>query len=267
MTSSTPDALWSAPAARLLRPAGIAWSNVRHGRLLDDVSLSVPVGTRLLVVGQPEASASLLLRILAGLARPRGGRIEVAGMADPSSAGWGRRLAYVGAEPGIRGWMTPREALLLAADLLEMSAPVARREIEEVIEHARIPADLLDRPVRRGGPGVAQRTALATALLGDPEVVLLDEPLRAIEPEERRRLLRLPGRRRTVLLASRYPASEEGLAGHVALLRNGRLSLVAPVGDLEAAGLPLSAQGILALAELHAATRAAVGARPAAATR
>lgn len=253
MTSSTPDALWSAPSLRLLRPAGIAWRDLRHGRLLDGCSLTVPVGARLLVVGQPEAGASLLLRVLAGLSPVRHGRVEIAGTADPSPLGWARRVGYVGPETGIRSWMTPREALRLAADLLELSSSATARRIEEVGEWVRLPASALDRPVGRGGPGLAQRTALAAALLGDPEVLLLDEPLRAIDPDERRRLLRVPGRRRTVLLASRYPAGEEGLAGHVALLRGGRIALLAPMRQLEAAGLPLSMHGIVTLADLRAA--------------
>ena len=107
----------------------------------------------------------------------------------------------------------------------------------------------LDRPVRHGGPPLLQRTGLAAALLADPEVLLLDEPLRALEADERSRMLRLPGRRRTVVLASRYPASEAGHVSHVALLRHGRVVLLAPVADLEAAGLPLSVRGIDALAE------------------
>jgi hypothetical protein len=51
-----------------------------------------------------------------------------------------------------------------------------------------------------------------------------------------------------MLLASRYPASEEGLASHVAYLRRGRVALIAPIADLEASGHPLSARGIAALA-------------------
>ena len=70
--------------------------------------------------------------------------------------------------------------------------------------------------------------------------------------EERSRLLRLPGRRRTVVLASRYPASEEGLASHVALIRGGRVALMAPIGELEAVGLSLSMRDILAMAALRA---------------
>jgi ABC-type multidrug transport system ATPase subunit len=253
MTSSTPDALWSAPSVRLLRPAGIAWRGLRHGRLLDGCSLSVPVGARLLVVGDPERSASLLLRILAGLSRSRGGRIEIAGTVDPSPDGWARRVAYVGPEPGMREWMTPRETLRLAADLLGLSPRVAGRRAEHAIRAARLPEAALDRPIRRGGPALAHRTAFASALLCDPEVLLLDEPLRALDPDERLRLLRVPGERLTMLLASRYPTSEAGIVSHVALLRAGRIAAVAPVRDLEAAGLPLSGRGIATLAELRAA--------------
>jgi ABC-2 type transport system ATP-binding protein len=253
MTSSTPDALWSAPPVRLLRPAGISWSGLRHGRLLNGCSLSVPVGTRLLVVGEPAESASLLLRVLAGLARPRGGLIEIAGTMDPSPDGWARRVAYVGPEPGIREWMTPRETLRLASDLLGLSPTTAGRRIEQAAHAARLPEAILDRPVRRGGLALAQRTAFAAALVGEPEVLLLDEPLRAVDPDERSRLLRVRGERRTVLLASRYPSSESGLVSHVALLRGGRIACLAPIRELEAAGLPLSMPGIVTLAELRAA--------------
>jgi ABC-type thiamine transport system ATPase subunit len=86
-------------------------------------------------------------------------------------------------------------------------------------------------------------------------VLLLDEPLRALEAEDRSRLLRLPGKRLTILVASRYPASEAGLTTHVALLRRGQVEIVASIAELEAAGLTLSMRGIVALADLRAATR------------
>lgn len=204
---------------------------------------------RLLVVSEPEASGSSLLRILAGLSRPSRGRVEIAGLSDGSPAGYARRVAYLGPEPGIHRWMTPREALILAAGLLEVPASDAAARIERALAWARIPPEAIDRPVGRGGPPLLQRTGFAAALIGDPEVLLLDEPLRALESHERARLLRLPGRRRTILLASHYPASEEGLASHVAFLRRGRVALVARIGDLAASGQPLSTRGIAALAD------------------
>ena len=252
LASSTPDALWSAPSARALRPSAVSCVDVSRGRLLNRCSLSVPVGMRLLVVGQPEESASTLLRVLAGLSPADRGRLEIAGLRDPSAEGWGRRIAYLGPEPGIPAWMTPREALELASGLLELPAAEAERRTERALAWAHVPADALDRPVRRGGPPLFQRTGFAAALVADPEVLLLDEPLRALDADERRSLLRLPGRRRTILISSRYPTSENGLATHVALLRDGRVSLLARVAELEAAGLPLSMKGIESLADRRA---------------
>jgi ABC-2 type transport system ATP-binding protein len=231
-------------------------TGLARGRLLDRCHLSVPVGMRLLVVGQPEESASMLVRILAGLSRPDRGGIEIAGLGDSSTGGWGGRVAYLGPEPGIHAWMTPREALALAADLLDLPPADAQRRIERALSWVRITTEVADRPVSRGGPPLLQRTGLAAALVTDPEVLLLDEPLRAVEARERASLLRLPGRRRTVVLASRYPSSEAGLVSHVALLRAGRIGMLARVGDLDAAGLPLSVRGVSDLAERRASAYA-----------
>ncbi len=228
-------------------------TGLKRGRELDYCSLSVPHGARLLLVSDPDATASTLLRVLAGLSRVERGEIQIAGSSNPSTAGWGRRLAYLGPDPGMHTWMTPLEALKLAADLLDLAPDEAARRIERAINWARIPLDAASRPMRRGGEPLQQRTGLAAALIGDPEVLLLDEPLRALEERERMRLLKVPGRRRTIMLASRYPASEVGLMAHVAYLRAGRVELIAPVGALEKAELPLSHRGIAALAEMRAA--------------
>jgi ABC-2 type transport system ATP-binding protein len=220
---------------------------------------------RLIVVGDPEASASMLLRVLAGLSRPSRGRIEIAGLREESSEGWGRRLAYLGPEPGIHRWMTPREALALSGRLLDLPDAEAARRIERAFAWVRIPSSMINRPVGHGGPPLAQRVGLAAALIADPEVLLLDEPLRALESHERARLLRLPGRRRTIVLASHYPASDVGLASHVALLRDGRVAMLARIADLEAVGLTLSMRGILSLADLRPSAAGGAFAHPAAA--
>lgn len=258
LASSTPDALWSAPSLRVLRPAAIACTDLAQGRLLERCTFTIAAGTRLVVVGEPDEGASDLVRVLAGLTRPRRGRVSIAGLDGPAALRAGR-VAYLGPEPGIPGWMTPREALDLAADLAGMAGPAAARAVERVVAHARIPGDALDQPIRRAGPVIGQRTGLAVAILGDPEVLLLDEPLRALGAAERVSLLRLPGRRRTVMLASRYPASEAGIATHVALVRDGRIAVLARVDELTAHGLPLSLRGIGALAD-----RGTSGASPAA---
>lgn len=244
--SSTPEALWSARSVRVLRPAAVTCQDLHRRPLLDGFSLRVPVGDRLLVVAQPDASASLLLRALAGLARVRG-RINMAGMSDPSRAGWARRVGYLGAEPGLYPWMSPRETLELAARLAQLPRQEAAGRTEAAIEHYGLAASF-ERPMVHGGPGLIQRVGLAASLLGDPEVLLLDEPLRALDPDDRARLLNIPGSRRTVIMASRYPASEEGICTGVAFIRAGRLAFAGPLSGLHARGLPLSMRGIEMLA-------------------
>lgn len=235
-------------------------TGLRRGGELDHCSLSVPHGARLLLVSDPEATASTLLRVLAGLSRIERGEIEIAGSSDPTAAGWGRRVAYLGPDPGLHTWMTPLEALHLAGDLLDLAPDETARRVERAMTWAEIPSAIASRPMRHGGEPLQQRTGLAAALIGDPDVLLLDEPLRGLEARERLRLLSLPGRRRTIMLASRYPASEVGLMAHVAYLRDGRIELIAPIGALDRAGLPLSRRGIAALAEMRAASVVARGA-------
>lgn len=226
---------------------------VGRERLLDGVHLQVAVGARLLLVAEPDAAGSLLLRVLAGLAHADGGSFRIAGASGPggSASGWGRRLAYVSPEPGPFPWMSAAETLALASRLLGLDRETAQRRIDEVIERWGL-APGVERPIRRNGLAYQQRLAMAAALVGDPEVVLLDEPLRAIDPDERIRLLRIHGQRTTVILASRYPASEAGAVNQVALLRKGRMALHAPTSALEQHGLPLSHSGIARLAEVAA---------------
>lgn len=226
----------------------------RGRRLLAGLDLNVPVGARLLIVSEPAESASLLLRVLAGLTRARSGTIDMAGLsaADDTITGWRRRVAYLGTESGYYEWLSPREVLDLAGRLAGYDRADRRRRSDEAIEQYRL-GPALDRPVLRGGPILAQKVGLAAAMLTDPEVLLLDEPLRSLDPAERARLLRVPGRRRTVLLASRLPASEDGLVNQVALLRDGRTAIHARREELTHNHLPLSLRGIAALADLRAA--------------
>lgn len=245
LASSTPDVLWDSPSLRLLRPTALRCVEVTRRPHLSRCSLAVPAGVRLLVVSDPDESASSLLRVLAGLSRPRRGRVEIAGLRD----GWARRVAYLGPEPGLRAWMTPREVLDLAAGLLGLRRDEAGRRIERALAWVHVRPEEVDRPISRGGPPVLQRVGLAAALIGNPEVLLLDEPLRALDEAERTRLLTLPGRRRTMLLASRYPASDAAFASHVALIRGGRVAMLASISEVEESDVPLSMRGIVMLAD------------------
>lgn len=241
---STPEALWNDPAARRLRPAAVLCRALSHGAELDAVDLVVPVGWRLLVVSRPDGAASDLLRVIGGLARPRSGSVRLAGLDPNASQRAGGLVSYVGPQAGLYGWMTPREALTLSARL----TAVSEDRIDPLLSRHGLLATA-DRPMRRGGAAERQRVALAAAVLTDPEVLLLDDALSAVDLVDRAQLLRDATPRRTVLLASRFAAREVGICSHVALLRRGRLALLAPIADLEREGLPLSMRGIETLAD------------------
>ncbi|HET9498488.1 MAG TPA: ATP-binding cassette domain-containing protein [Candidatus Limnocylindria bacterium] len=255
MPISTPDALWSSPAARRLRPVAIEISGLARTvggeALLDGVDLAIAAGARVLVAGLDPNAPSLLLRIMAGLARADRGTVVLAGLLREASIpeGWARRIGFVGADPGIPLWMTPAESLDLAARLAGIDGPQRQRLIDTSLQNFQLGA-IRDRPLRHAGRNIAERTALAAALLPDPEVLLLDEPLRAHPPPDRLRLLRIPGERRTVLIASRFPAQEGGIVDRVVLIRDGRVALHAPIEELDAQRLPLSLRGMTALADL-----------------
>jgi ABC-2 type transport system ATP-binding protein len=169
-------------------------------------------------------------------------------------------VAYVPPHGGFYPWLSPLEVLNLAARLAGFGRAERRQRVEAAIEHFRL-GPVLRRAASRGGPGTLQRTGLAAALIGDPEVLLLEDPLRALDDAERARLLDLPGDRLTVLLSSTQPESEDGLVDQVVLLRAGRVALHARRRVLSERGLPLSMRGILALADgAPAASPTAAGA-------
>ena len=246
MTISTPESLWASPAASLLRPTAVMCEGVAHtvdGRqVLASIDLSVPVGTRLLVTGRRGSGTGLLLRVLAGLVKPGRGRVEVAGVSADDGTRWRQRVGYAPADLSLYPWLTVGEALGIAARLHRLGRD-GRRRGQELAGELGFAAALVLR-LSRAAPVQLERLALASALIHDPEVLLLDEPLASVAPAERNALLRLAGEDRTVVLRSRYPGREREVCERVAFLRNGQIAVEAALRELEAARVPLSLSGL-----------------------
>jgi ABC-2 type transport system ATP-binding protein len=201
---------------------------------VDDVSFEVAAGTVTGFLGPNGAGKTTTLRMLLGLVAPTQGTARISGhpygeLTDPL-----RRVGAVleGAEahPG----RTAREHLRLQA----MLAGVSRVRVEEVLGLV----GLAGAAGRRAGGfslGMRQRLALATALIGDPEVLILDEPANGLDPEGvrwLRDLLRgLAGQGRTVLLSSHLLAEAAQTVDTVIILDRGRLIAHAPLADLTSA--------------------------------
>jgi heme exporter protein A len=193
---------------------------------LRDVSLELPAGQTLAVFGPNGAGKTTLLRMLATLLRPHAGAVRVLGRELPDDGYAVRgRIGFLGHEPLLYRELSGRENLRYHARLHRCAAA----RVEEVLGAVGMSARA-DDPVAELSRGMVQRLAIARAVLHEPELLLLDEPLANLDPAAAAQVQPLIGRAsgRTRVLTSHDPAG--GLEGaDLALgLRGGRVALLAP---------------------------------------
>jgi ABC-2 type transport system ATP-binding protein len=193
----------------------------RRGALaLDGLSLSIASGLVTGLLGPSGSGKSTLLRSIVGVQRVAAGTITVLGK-PAGSAGLRRRVGYVTQAPSIYEDLTVRENLRYFARLLDAPG----RQIDEVIDTVGLTA-LAGRIVGRLSGGERARASLATALLGEPELLVLDEPTVGLDPVLRRDLWDAFHRLATVgktLLVSSHVMDEAERCDELLLLREGRL--------------------------------------------
>jgi heme exporter protein A len=189
---------------------------------LHDVSLEVPAGATLAVLGRNGAGKSTLLRILASLLRPHAGEVLVLGEPLPRRAFAVRgRLGLLAHEPLLYRELTGRENLEYHAALHR----VDRGRVEEVLTAVQMERRA-DEPVRLLSRGMVQRLAVCRAVLHDPALLLLDEPRANLDPAASALVEPLIGRPagRTRVLTSHDPRSALAEADLVLALKDGRVA-------------------------------------------
>jgi ABC-2 type transport system ATP-binding protein len=202
---------------------------------LDGLSLQVPAGSVFGLLGPNGAGKTTCLRLLAGLTRATAGHVLVAG-SDPAVTPLAvrSRLGYLEQDPRAYGWMTGREQLRLVGRLHGLAGLPLERAIADVLDRV----DLRGAADRRTGGysgGMRQRLGIAGALVHRPPVVILDEPVSALDPEGRRDVLGLIAALRgetTVLFSSHVLGDVERICDRVAILDRGRLVVEGALEDL-----------------------------------
>jgi ABC-2 type transport system ATP-binding protein len=166
----------------------------RYGKVvaLDGLDLALRPADSLAILGDAGAGKSTALRCLAGLARPSRGTIAVLGAPAGSRAALAarRRIGYLGQEPAFYAWMTGRELLAFSADLLGVERRVATSRIEDSLERVGL-GGFAARRISEYAPPMRQRLGIAQALVGEPAVLLLDEPVGSLDPPSRGEMLEL----------------------------------------------------------------------------
>lgn len=210
----------------------------RFGRVLalDQLDLEVPHGTCLGLVGESGAGKSVVMRLLAGLARPTSGRVTFAGVPIDSRRGLAVRgkLGVLDQEPSLYDWMTARELLAFTAELLGIDRSEAPARIDSTLDRVGL-ADAADRKVDDYPLSLRQRLGIAQALVGEPDVLLLDEPLGWLDTPGREAMLALIGGFRgstTMVIATGDLDLAETICDGVVVLDGGRALMRASIAEL-----------------------------------
>jgi Cu-processing system ATP-binding protein len=186
-----------------------------------DVSFSLPEGETVALVGHNGAGKTTLMKLMLGLIRPTSGSISVLGD-DPAAGEFAarRRLGYLPENVSFNAALTGHETLAFYASLKQEPGTAVTPLLERVgLTHAA------NRRVGTYSKGMRQRLGLAQALLGKPQVLLLDEPTTGLDPALRQSFYdiveELRARGTTVLLSSHALTELEGRAGRVIIMNRG----------------------------------------------
>ncbi|MBV7250294.1 MULTISPECIES: ABC transporter ATP-binding protein [Streptomyces] len=208
-------------------------------RAVDGLSMTLGHGM-VGLLGPNGAGKSSLMRIISTVTRPTSGTLRYEGTdltADPDAIR--RRLGYLPQDFGVYPHLTSREFLAYLAAAKGLSARSAKARIEELLELVNL-TEAVKRPLGAYSGGMLRRVGIAQALLGDPRVIVVDEPTAGLDPEERvrfRNLLSDLSADRVVMLSTHIVSDVESVASDIAVMAGGRLlRRGAPeelMGDLE----------------------------------
>jgi ABC-2 type transport system ATP-binding protein len=207
----------------------------RHNyRALDRLTLEIERGEVFGFLGPNGAGKTTTLKLLMQLIYPTSGRAEILGR-PVGDLEVRRRIGYLPENPSFYDYLTAEELLGYFGDLFGYSASERRKRVSDLLDRVGIGAERRLQ-LRKFSKGMLQRVGIAQALLNDPEVVFLDEPMSGLDPLGRRDvrslILELRDQGRTVFFSSHILADAEALCRRVAVVAGGRLAASGTLSDI-----------------------------------
>lgn len=197
---------------------------------VNDLTLKVERGEFFAVLGPNAAGKTTLIRVLAGLLKPTKGVARVAGydvQAAPLEAR--RRLAYVPDFPFLYDKLTPMEFLRFTGQIFQMEEKRMLASAQELIQRFHL-QEYVNKPLEGLSHGTRQRVAIVSALLHDPEVLVIDEPMVGLDPQHARVVKDVLKERTlqgaTVFLSTHQLSIAEEMADRIGIMHQGRMLAV-----------------------------------------
>jgi ABC-2 type transport system ATP-binding protein len=209
----------------------------RYGGIvaLDHLTLTVPSGSIFGFLGPNGAGKTTTLRLLTGLATATAGTGTVAGVRIGGTGGeLARNIGYLDQDPRFYGWMRGRELLNLVGELHGLHGAALRQRVGEVLEIVGL-TEAARRRIGGYSGGMRQRLGIGQALINQPRVLFLDEPVSSLDPEGRRDVLEIISRLRgtaTVFMSTHILNDVERVCDRVAILNFGHLVVEGPIDEL-----------------------------------
>jgi ABC-2 type transport system ATP-binding protein len=201
---------------------------------LDRLTLTVRTGEVFGLLGPNGSGKTTFMRLLAGYLLPSAGKLIVRGLdVVNDSLAVRQRIGYVPESAPLYREMRVSEFLRFMARLRGLPESEIGDAVARVVDRLALSA-VLDKPTRALSRGYRQRTALAQALIHDPDILILDEPTNGLDPRqiiEMRQLIRSLAGRHTVLMSSHILSEVQKISDRVAVLLNGRLLGVREIAD------------------------------------
>jgi ABC-2 type transport system ATP-binding protein len=209
----------------------------RKVRALDGLSLKVEQGQIFGFLGANGAGKTTTLKLLMRLIYPSGGAARILGH-DISDVSMHARIGYLPENAYFYDYLTAREFLNYCGELFGQDRSTRTGRTEELLLRVNLEKKSWDRQLRKFSKGMLQRVGLAQALVNDPEIVFLDEPMSGLDPVGRREvrdlIASLRGEGKTVFMCSHILSDIEVLCDSVAILKDGRLARAGSLDELRA---------------------------------
>ena len=198
------------------------------------ISFEVQRGDIFGFLGPNGAGKTTTIKMLTGLIRPSGGQASVFGVPVPSARAM-TRVGFLPENPYVYPYLTPSEFVELCGRLSGLSRAAVRDRTRKVLSQVGI-LYAADRPVRRLSKGMLQRTGLAAALVADPELLILDEPMSGLDPVGRKEVRDLifeeRSQGRTIFFSTHILSDVETLCDRVTILRRGEVVVSGKLDEL-----------------------------------